>query len=152
MLLQDLYIHILSYTIAFFAGLFIITYLFNIPYLITNSQLVNEYYINNYLVNVPLDYIFVLLYIGLALLMAKLLHIDNLSYKIMIVTITTIILTGGWTYYFQSLPYDKNNFFSKWFHGIGYKSIIYDIIIVVTIYIFYIYMIDYKLSNNPKNT
>ena len=39
------------------------------------------------------------------------------------------------------------NFFSKWFHTVGYSSILYDVILLVAIYIIYLYLNKLITSN-----
>ena len=34
----------------------------------------------------------------------------------------------------------SSNFFSKWFHTVGYSSVVYDIILLVVIYVIYIHL------------
>ena len=136
----NIFSKIISYTIAFCVGLFLITYLLKLPHMITgNPNIVNIYYIKNYVQNVPLDYIFVLFYLALASLFIKLFNINNNYIKILIVGLTTILLTTAFCYYFISKPMSKN-FFSKWFHTVKYTSVIYDTILLITIYCIYLYL------------
>tara|TARA_Y100000816_G_scaffold290518_1_gene279405 strand:- start:939 stop:1367 length:429 start_codon:yes stop_codon:yes gene_type:complete len=130
---------LLNYTISFCVGLFIITYLIGIPYIVTGEpKIVKEYYIENFTTNVPLDYLFVLLYLCLSLYIIHKLQLENDLTKLIVVGITTAILTGGFYLYFTA--YQKtNNFFSRWFHTVGYKSIIYDVILLCFIY--YVYLL-----------
>tara|TARA_B110001469_G_scaffold127165_1_gene147002 strand:- start:3715 stop:4149 length:435 start_codon:yes stop_codon:yes gene_type:complete len=131
---------IISYTIAFCSGLFLITYLLKLPHLITkNPKIVDIYYIKNYAKNVPLDYLFVLGYLLIASLIIKICNAKNKVIKILIVGLTTILLTSIFCYYFISKPI-TSNFFSKWFHTVKYTSVLYDTILLITIYIIYLYL------------
>jgi len=131
---------IISYTIAFCTGLFLITYILKLPHLITgNTKIVNFYYITNYAKNVPLDYLFVLGYLLIASLIIKICNTKNKIIKISIVGLTTILLTSIFCYYFVSKPL-TSNFFSKWFHTVKYTSVLYDTILLLTIYIIYLYL------------
>ena len=59
---------LLSLIIAFCVGIFIITYLLNLPGLITgNYNIVNEYYIKNFITSIPADFFFVFIYFLTAL-------------------------------------------------------------------------------------
>jgi len=132
--------NLISYTIAFCTGLFLITYLLKLPHLITgNPNIVNIYYIKNYVKNVPLDYLFVLGYLLIASLIIKITETKNNYIKILIVGLTTIVLTSLACYYFISKPL-TSNFFSKWFHAVKYLSTIYDVILLLTIYIIYLFL------------
>ena len=135
---------LISYTIAFCAGLFLITYVLKLPHIITGKpNIVNIYYIKNYVKNVPLDYLFVLCYLLVSYLFIKLCNTNNNYIKTIIVAVTTLILTSLFCYYFVSKKVTKN-FFSQWFHTVGYSSVIYDIILLVTIYIIYLFLEQYK--------
>ena len=129
------------YTISFSVGIFIITYLLDIPILVSGQKtIIDEYYVKNFITNIPMDYIFVLLYFLIAYLIIYLLTIENFYIKILIVGLTTVLLTGGFTYYFINKP-QTNNIYSRWFHVVGYNSITYDTILITFIYIVYSYLI-----------
>ena len=54
---------LLSLIIAFCVGIFTITFLLNLPGLITgNYNIVNEYFIKNFITSIPADFFFVLVY------------------------------------------------------------------------------------------
>lgn len=132
--------NILSYLLSFSFSLVLITYILRLPHSITgNEKLVDEYYSKNYLKNVPMDFIFVLIYLLLAFIVMYLLNIKEYIHKVIVVGIVTAILTGLFCYYFQANPI-KNNFFSKWFNTVGYSSVIYDVILLVFIFIVYDYL------------
>ena len=104
---------ILSFILSFCFSLVLITYVLRLPHSITgNEKLVDEYYLTNYLKNVPMDFIFVLLYLLVSLVVMYLLNIKEYVNKIVTVGVVTAILTGLFCYYFQLNPI-KNNFFSK---------------------------------------
>ena len=97
--LNELLKDCLLYTISFSVGIFIITYLLNIPTLISGKKnIINEYYLQNFVTNIPMDYIFVLVYFIIAYLIIYLFKIDNIYFKILIVALTTAALTCGFTY------------------------------------------------------
>ena len=122
-------------------GIFVITYFLKIPHLVTgHPQIVNEYYQTNYLTNIPLDYMFVLLYFLVAQIPIRIFNIKDKLVQLLMVALTTGLLTTFFCYLFISIPIQKGNFFSKWFHTVGYKSVIYDIILLVFIYIIYLYL------------
>lgn len=132
----------LLYTISFSVGIFIITYVFNIPTIVSGKKnIINEYYLQNFVTNIPMDYIFVLVYFLIAYLIIYLFKIDNIYFKTLIVALTTAALTCGFTYYFINKPL-TNNIYSRWFHAVGYNSITYDTILITFIYIVYSYLIN----------
>ena len=130
----------LTYTISFCVGIFIITYLLKFPHIVTgNPKIVNQYYITNLTTNLPLDYLFVLLYYLVGYIFIKLLKIKKDFNKILVIAITTAILTTGFCFYFTSSK-QTSTFFSKWFHTVGYSSVIYDVVLLVFIYLIYLYL------------
>ncbi len=132
----------LLYTISFSVGIFIITYLLNIPTLVSGQKtIIDEYYIKNFVTNIPMDYIFVLIYFLIAYLIIYLLNIENIYIKTLIVGLTTALLTFCFTYYFINKP-QTNNIYSRWFHTVKYISITYDTILITFIYIIYSYLIE----------
>jgi hypothetical protein len=131
----------LLYTISFSVGIFIITYLLDIPTVVSGQKtIIDEYYVKNFITNIPMDYIFVLVYFFIAYLIIYLLNIENIYIKTLIVGLTTALLTFGFTYYFINKP-QTNNIYSRWFHSVKYNSITYDTLLISFIYIVYSYLI-----------
>ena len=129
--------------IAFCVGIFFLTYLLNLPGVITGKQeIVDKYYKTNFALNVPLDLFFILMYFLVAYGFMKLFKIKNDVGKLATVAIVTTLLTGFFCYYFTSRKM-TTSFFSKWFHTVGYSSIIYDVILLVFIYQIYLFMKQY---------
>lgn len=130
----------LTYTISFCVGIFIITYLLKIPHIVTgNPKIVNQYYLTNFTTNIPLDYLFVLLYYLVGHIFIQIFKVKKDINKILVIAITTALLTTGFCYYFTSSK-QTSTFFSKWFHTVGYSSVIYDVLLLVFIYIIYLYL------------
>mgnify|MGYP001404588712 CR=1 FL=1 len=129
--------------IAFCVGIFFLTYLLNLPGLVTGKQkIVDEYYKTNFITNVPLDLFFILLYFLVAYCVMILLKVKNDGGKLLTVAVVTALLTGFFCYYFTSKKM-TTSFFSRWFNTVGYSSIIYDVILLVFIYAIYLFMKDY---------
>lgn len=140
---------LLTLIIAFCVGIFIITYLLNLPTHITKSpEIVNEYYSKNFLKNVPLDLFFIFVYFLIAGIIFKLLNIKCYMTKLLIVAIVTVLITGYFFVYFTSRKV-TSNFFSKWFNTVGYTSIIYDVILLVFIYAVFLFI--KSKTSPPKN-
>jgi len=135
---------LLKYTMSFFTTLFIITFVLKIPYYITNQYaLIREYYGKYFLTNIPLDFALVLIYLQIAYFAINKLKVKEQLYKLGIVILTTICLTGGFCFYYRSLPMDSS-FFSRWFHKAGYSSVLYDVILLVFVFL----GIEYLDKNN----
>ena len=134
---------VLNYTMAYFFTMFLIVYLLKIPFYLdaddNGNNLVEEYYINNYVKYVIFDYFLILAYILVAYLFIKLFNIKCDTNKILIVIITTIIISASFGAYFINTE-KSSSFFSRWFHTVGYMAVLYDIILVGMVYIVYNYM------------
>lgn len=129
---------ILTYTISFFTMSFLFIYILDIPTLFTGeSSLVKEYYKDNFEKNIILDYFLIIAYLGLAYLVNKLLKTKTFLEKLIIVAITTACITGIFYMYYMSQKRDESSFFSRWFHSVTWKAMIYDITIVSSIYFGY---------------
>jgi hypothetical protein len=137
----------LIYTISFCVGIFVITYFLEIPHILTNNKyIVNQYYIENFSKNIPLDFLFVGIYLYISFYIIRFLKLKSFLHKLLIVLITTSVLTFLFCFYFRYRKLNLNNFFSKWFHTVGYISIIYDVILLG--YIYSIYNSMEKLIHN----
>ena len=78
--------------------------------------------------------------------MANLLGMNTYVEQIVVVALTTATLTSLFCFYFRSYP-QSQNFFSKWFHQVGYSSVVYDVILLKIVYIVYMFM-QYKTNIN----
>lgn len=137
---------LLSFTISFCTGLVLVTYLLGVPQIVTgNEKIVEEYYEKNYLSNVPLDYLFVSAYLLVSYLFIYLLKLEGKSEQIVTVGITTAVLTSFFCLYFKSKS-RTSSFFAKWFNTVGYTSALYDVILLVVIFIIYL-MLEKKTNN-----
>lgn len=132
---------ILSFIFACFVSLFSVTYSLRVPYRLTQSPLVKEYYETNYVTSIPIDLLFIGCYFVAALQIANALGMNTYIEKLMIVGLTTAFLTSAFCFYFRSTP-KTDNFFSRWFHAVGYASVLYDVILLMTVFVVYSYMCD----------
>ncbi len=131
---------LLSFILAFSTTLFIITFLLKIPHIITgHPELIQEYYFKNFSKNVPLDFFFVFVYFQIALFIIHQLHATSHFAKISIHILVTVLLTGGFCIYFRYYPM-TSSFFSRWFHIVGYRSVIYDVLLLVFTFLIYDYI------------
>lgn len=130
-----------TYIIAFTLTNVILVYILNLPGLITNANnLVNEYYYKNGIYNYFFDLFIVGIYLLIANYISSLLKTNN--YKTIIVLLTTILISSSFMIGFLSYP-QNNTFFSRWFYKTKYNAVIYDAIIVTSIYLSYKYLYKY---------
>ncbi len=140
--------NVLSFLFASFVSLFSVTYSLRLPYRLTNSTLVKEYYETNYVTNVPFDIFFIACYLIVAFQVASKLKMKTYLQRILIVGLTTAILTATFCYFFKSRPV-TSSFFSRWFHTVGYTSVVYDVILLMTVFVVYSYMCE---ASSPRSS
>jgi hypothetical protein len=142
---------LLIYTIVYGFVMVLIVFLTRIPNFLINDNIINFYYKTNFNKNIIYDYLFIGVYLLIGIYIIKKFNIKSSMHQIFIIALVTIILTGGFMLYFQSKPKNYDTFFSVWFHTASYKSIIYDIILLVTTYLLYKFTKkELKLNKNLK--
>jgi hypothetical protein len=133
----ELYKRVISYILSLCLVTLLLVYILKFPEFITQSPvLVKEYYYKNALSSFILDVFLFLGYISAAMYLGQMLKIkptDN-SQQLLVLILTTVVISGSFMLYFK-LGYNRGSFFSRWFKSVGYKAIIYDVIIVCSVYI-----------------
>ena len=125
---------------AYFLSLCIITivyvYILNIPEFISQEPaLVVEYYYDRALESFVIDIFLVAAYISVSMYAGKLLEInqkDNVQQLIML-CLTTIAISGSFMMYFNAGG-SPGTFFSRWFKQAGYKAVVYDVVLICSVY------------------
>jgi hypothetical protein len=112
----------------------IFIYIFKVPNLITNAnKLIKEYYYDKFLNSLILDLILFQLYIYAGNYIIKLLKIKNIINKTLIIALTTVIISSIFMFLFLNFS-NKELFFYRWFNKVGFLAVIYDMIIVTSVY------------------
>jgi hypothetical protein len=109
--------------------------------------IVNEYYITNFTKSIPLDFLFIFIYFTFAGIFMRIFNLKSIISKLFTIAIITFLVTGFFYIYFTSYE-ETDTFFSRWFHTVGYSSIIYDVILLTFIYLIFLY---YKNKLNYYN-
>ena len=81
------------------------------------------------------DFIFVAFYLAVGLFISHVFKVNRLATQTLVIAATTCALTGFFCILFRSKPLDTSSFFSRWFHSVGFKSVVYDAIIVCAIFV-----------------
>lgn len=112
----------------------IFIYIFKVPNLITNAnKLIKEYYYDKFLNSLILDLILFQLYIYAGNYIIKILKIKNIINKTLIIALTTVIISSIFMFLFLNFS-NKELFFYRWFNEVGFLAVIYDMIIVTSVY------------------
>ena len=134
--MMNIYNRIASYFISLCVITLLFVYILKLPDYITQSpKLIQEYYYKNALSSFILDIFLFAAYIFAAMYVGTILNInqsDN-AQNLIIMILTTISISGSFMTYFK-LGYNSGTFFSRWFNAVGYKAVLYDIIIVCSVY------------------
>ena len=128
-----------AYICAFVITLILLVYLLKLPYILTGADdLVNEYYVQHALTNIPLDFLLVTLYLltAYALFWCVGVQTHQVAFRTVLVVLTAILLSGFFVLYFTKQPVSPS-FFSRWFHRVGWSAVLYDAILLMTIYLVY---------------
>jgi hypothetical protein len=113
-------------------------YIFNLPYILTgDSAIVKEYYYQNWKTNLPLDFFFIFIYFIIADMIWTSAGIRKTSERLLVLVGTTIVLTGGWCIWFNTRP-ATGSFFSRWFRRVGWITVLYDVILLSSVYLVYV--------------
>ena len=129
--LKNLFIYIFSYS---FITIYYI-YIWQLPYWIgTNQQYIYTYYFTKFTKHISFDFITILIYIVIGEIIIQLLQYDCFYYKILI-QICAIILITGILFILYKSDLLKNTIFSNWFQYIGIFKILYDLFIILSIYL-----------------
>ncbi len=134
-----------SYLLALATVTSIFIYGLNLPKLVTgNVGLVKEYYYDNYMSSFLLDVVLIAVYLGIAYTVSGFLKISSFVGEWAMVLMVTLLISGGFYLYFLSTPL-TNMFFSRWFHSVKYKAVIYDMILVSSVFAIKKFL-DHKLE------
>jgi hypothetical protein len=132
-MIPNLYAYLLSF--AFTTVLLI--YTINLPTIVTGEkELVKTYYLTNYKSNLILDVFLIAIYLGIAKVGIRYFKLSDVWKRILMVIIVTCIISSVFYIYFISTP-KTSHFFSRWFHTVGFKAVIYDMILVSATYYTY---------------
>jgi hypothetical protein len=113
----------------------VLVYGARLPWRLTgNAPIVDEYYLQRWKTSLGLDLIFIALYFGFAYIVWNALDFEHAGQQLAVVLGCTALLTAGFCFYFRRTPVDSGKFFSRWFHTVGYRSVLYDVILLGVIF------------------
>ena len=125
--------------ISYFLSLTIVTivmiYVLNIPgYLTGADKLIDEYYYKNMISSFIFDIFICAIYISIAMIVTSYLKIKDNTYELLAVMTTCVFVSSCFMVLFKN-GYKKGSFFSRWFEKVGFRAVIYDTILVSTIFV-----------------
>ena len=129
---------VLVFLLSYLLVMGVLVYLINLPALITGKEeLVHEYYFVKPWKSLLMDLFFILMYLSFTYLIWRLFNINTVLVQgLVFVVCTALLTTFFWAYYTQS-KMDPTSFFSRWFHGVGISAVLYDTILLGTLFVMY---------------
>lgn len=113
----------------------VLIYILKLPNLITNAdKLIKEYYYDDFFKSLILDLILYQLYIHAGKYFINYFKIKNLISKLTVISGVTMVISTIFMCLFLKFA-SKDIFFYRWFNQVGFLAVIYDIIIVSSVYL-----------------
>ena len=129
---------VVNFTVAFLIVTIIGVYFVRLPHIMSDQpELVADYYKKNWKWNIPLDYFLVLGYFWVAGYISKKIGWEKTSERLLVLIGTTTLISGSFYMWFVSRP-ETGSFFSQWFHRARWTAVLYDIVLLSSIYLIYI--------------
>lgn len=127
-----------AFVSAYVVVMLIFVYGLRLPRWITgNEALVHEYYFQRWVTSFTMDFVFIALYVAFACVVWNVLGIWTPFGQGVVLIIVTALLTTGFCTYFLKSPLNSGQFFSRWFHGVRYRSVAYDVVLIGLIFVAY---------------
>ena len=119
-----------------FVTIFLV-HLVKFPHWLTESpKIIDEYYVKDIFVNTFLDFFYIFVYLQISFYFIDKFNVTSNVSKMSVIAFVTSTLTAFIVYYFRNTK-KTQNFFSRFYHQVGYSACIYDIVIVCSVYYIY---------------
>ena len=131
--------NLIAYVGAFALTTLTLAYVLRVPHLLTGaSDLADNYYVHNGYINVPLDFLLVTLYFLVAYGVCWCLRIQTkqVALRTVCIALVTVAISGFFVWYLTRRP-PSSSFFSQWFHRVGWTGVVYDVFLLVVLYLVY---------------
>lgn len=126
--------HAANFIISLSVVTFGLVYLADLPTALTGeTKLVTEYYYKNFAQSYFLDIVLVGGYILIGEAIKNSLELESWGEKLACIVLTTGVISSVFYILFSS-GWQKGTFFSKWFAAVGLKAVLYDMILVSSVY------------------
>mgnify|MGYP000867134677 CR=1 FL=1 len=125
----------ISYFLSLTIVTFFLIYILNVPgYLTGADKLIDEYYYKNMVGSFIFDIFICAIYISIAMIVTSYLNIKDNTYELLAVMATCIVISSIFMILFKN-GFHKGSFFSRWFSKVGFRGVVYDSILVSTIFV-----------------
>lgn len=132
----------IAYILSFCLSILVIDFILDLPnYIIQNSKVVDIYTHNFFLKTFITEMILIFIYISLSEYIIKIANIKENYKKILLVAFITGIISGLFVVLHKYIL-NTNAFFNRWFNATGWTFVLYELIMVVTIYHVYNHLLE----------
>ena len=125
-----------SYFLSLSLVTIVLIYILDLPTFLSNApKLVQEYYYKNAVGSFVLDFFLIAAYISAGMITANVLNIQNDDHagQLGSLALSSALISTAFMYIF--LAQNTKSFFSRWFKAAGFRAVLYDVILVCSIYI-----------------
>ena len=125
-----------SYFLSLSVVTIVLIYILDLPTFLSNApKLVQEYYYGNAVGSFVLDFFLIAAYISAGMITANALNIreDDRAGQLGSLALSSALISTAFMYMF--LSQNTKSFFSRWFKAAGFRAVLYDMILVCSIYI-----------------
>tara|TARA_A100001011_G_C14220719_1_gene804215 strand:+ start:82 stop:516 length:435 start_codon:yes stop_codon:yes gene_type:complete len=132
-----------SYFLSLSIVTLVLVYILDLPTFLSNApKLVQEYYYGNAVSSFVLDFFLIAAYISAGMITANALNVrgDDHVGQLGSLALSSTLISTAFMYMF--LAQNTRSFFARWFKAAGLRAVLYDVILVCSIYIVMIQIHD----------
>lgn len=125
-----------SYFLSLATVTIVLVYILDLPTFLSRApKLVQEYYYDNAVGSFVFDFFLVAAYISAGMVMANALGVrgDDHAGQLGSLALSSALISTAFMYVL--LNRDGKSFFTRWFKAAGFRAVLYDIILVCSIYV-----------------
>ena len=125
-----------SYFLSLSVVTIVLVYILDLPTFLSNApRLVQEYYYGNAVGSFVLDFFLIAAYISAGMITANALNIrgDDHAGQLGSLALSSALISTAFMYMF--LAQNTKSFFARWFKAAGFRAVLYDVILVCSIYV-----------------
>lgn len=125
---------LVTYIVSFVLTIVVLVYLLDLPKYISEKPKVVDIYLHKHLAkSVIYEMMIIAVYIGITELLIRIFKVKENYKKLLIVNLVTALFSGLFVLLYKYVPH-SSNIFNRWFKATGWTYVLYEVILVGTIY------------------
>jgi hypothetical protein len=133
----------IAYVVSFSLTIVVLVYLLDLPKYISEQPKIVDLYLHKYLLKTLMyEMIIIAVYIGITELLIKVFKVKENYKKLLLVNAVTAILSGIFVLLYKYVPH-SSTIFNRWFKATGWTYVLYEVILVGTIYHVYEHLVHH---------